>query len=411
MSRTFIVIGGGAAGFFGAIACARQNPSGSVFLLEQSNQVLSKVRISGGGRCNVTHACFDPHRLVTFYPRGQKELIGPFHRFQPKDTVEWFESRGVRLKTEGDGRMFPETDSSTTIIDCLEREAASAGVKVILSSGVKKIEKEGEKFLIYTAHPEPLLCESVLVATGSSAKVLQLIQELGHAIVPPVPSLFTFNIPESPFGELAGVAVSAAEVSLPAIGKKETGPLLITHWGISGPSVLKLSAWSARELHALQYATQIAINWVPEKTKEQLAAKLAEAKQLFPARLIGSEPLLPIPKQLWKVLVHLAIGQVDKRWSYASSADLQALTRQFSHTSLQMQGKTTYKQEFVTAGGILLEEVNFKTMESKICPQLFFAGEILNIDGITGGFNFQNAWTTSWIAGSSMGSKCGKDKM
>ena len=405
MSRTFIVIGGGAAGFFGAIACARQNPSGSVFLLEQSNQVLSKVRISGGGRCNVTHACFDPHRLVKFYPRGEKELIGPFHRFQPKDTVEWFESRGVRLKTEADGRMFPETDSSTTIIDCLEREAASAGVKVILSSGVKKIEKEGEKFLIYTAHPEPLLCDSVLVATGSSVKVLQLIQELGHAIVPPVPSLFTFNIPESPFGELAGVAVSAAEVSLPAIGKKETGPLLITHWGISGPSVLKLSAWSARELHALQYATQIAINWVPDKTKEQLAAKLAEAKQLSPARLIGSEPLLPIPKQLWKMLVQLAIGQVDKRWSYASTADLQALTRQFSHTALQMQGKTTYKQEFVTAGGVLLEEVNFKTMESKICPQLFFAGEILNIDGITGGFNFLNAWTTSWIAGSSMGSK------
>lgn len=403
-SLTHIVIGGGAAGFFGAITCAQQFPHHRVLLLEKTRQLLAKVRISGGGRCNVTHACFDPAQLVKNYPRGNQELRGPFSRFQPQDTIQWFESRGVSLKTEEDGRMFPITDSSETIINCLLQEAERVGVNIKLEHGIQQIQKRNSNgFILELTNGQQLECDRLLMATGSAPKIYPLMEKLGHTIIPLVPSLFTFNLPHSPFLDLAGIAVSPASVRLPDIGLEQIGPLLLTHWGISGPAVLKLSSWAARELHALDYQTQVVINWLPLFSEEELRQVLLENKEIQSARQMGTEAPVSLPKQLWKRLLTLAGISEELRWSDLSHKQLQSLITQLRATSLQIQGKTTYKQEFVTCGGIALEEVNFKTMESRRCPSLYFAGEILNIDGITGGFNFQNAWTTGWIAGQSMG--------
>ncbi|WP_068469595.1 NAD(P)/FAD-dependent oxidoreductase [Candidatus Protochlamydia phocaeensis] len=400
---THVIVGGGAAGFFGAIACAQFYPSHRVILIEKTRQPLAKVRISGGGRCNVTHGCFDPALLVKNYPRGGPELRGPFSRFQPKDTIQWFESRGVQLKTEEDGRMFPTTDSSETIIACLQAEARRLGVQIRLECGVQQIDRLEEGFRLTLSNEEELTCDRILIATGSSSKMYPLLEKLGHTIVPLVPSLFTFNLPQSPLTDLAGVSVPLAQVKLTKLGFEQTGPLLITHWGLSGPAVLKLSAWAARELHALDYQTDVVINWLPQLTEEALRQALSQHKQANPAKQIGSEAPVNLPKQLWKRLVQLAGIEQELRWSTLSNKHTQALINQLRASTFHIQGKTTYKQEFVTCGGVALEEVNFKTMESRRCPHLFFAGEVLNIDGITGGFNFQNAWTTSWIAGQSMG--------
>lgn len=400
---TIAVIGGGAAGFFGAIACAERYPEHRILLIEKTRQVLSKVRISGGGRCNVTHACFDPAVLIKNYPRGHKELRGPFSRFQPKDTIEWFEKRGVKLKTEEDGRMFPITDQSETIIECLLNEAHRSGVELLLEHGIQNITKETSEFTLGLTDGGTIACDRLLIATGSAPKIYPLLEKLGHKVVPLVPSLFTFNIPDSPFLDLSGVSVSSARVRLPKWNLEQTGPLLFTHWGLSGPAILKLSAWGAREMYEANYRAEVEINWVADHSSTEIQEIFLKQKRLSAGRQIGNDPLFFLPKQLWKKLLFLSEFPDDLRWSTLSHKQMQQLIKQLSSTCLKIAGKTTYKQEFVTCGGVALEEVDFKAMESKRCPGLFFAGEVLNIDGVTGGFNFQNAWTTSWIAGNSIG--------
>jgi len=398
-----IVVGGGAAGFFGAITCAQRHPEHRVLLLEKTRQVLVKVRLSGGGRCNVTHACFDPAVLVQHYPRGEKELRGPFSRFQPKDTIQWFKKRGVFLKTEEDGRLFPVTDQSDTIVHCLINEAKRAGVEIHLQCSIEAIRRSGsEGFLLKLTNGKEWECDRLLMATGSAPRVYPLLEQLGHTIIPLVPSLFTFNIPDSPFLDLAGISLSPVLVKLPAWGLEQTASLLFTHWGLSGPVILKLSAWGARDLHSVDYHTSLCVNWLPSFSEEILRQQLQEHKQRLAPRKIMTDGILSLPKQLWRRLLALAGLPEELRWGALSQRQLQEMIRQLQSTTMTMRGKTTYKQEFVTSGGIALQEVDFKTMESRCCPHLHFAGEILNIDGVTGGFNFQNAWTTGWLAGQSM---------
>ena len=400
---TYVVIGGGAAGFFGAIKCATNNPNDHVIILEKTRQILAKVRISGGGRCNVTHACFEPSSLIRYYPRGSKELLGPFSRFQPKDTVQWFEKRGVPIKAEEDGRMFPVSDSSESIINCLSNEARKVGVEIRLESGVQDIKKIEDRFIITLMNGEELVADRILCTTGSAPKLFPLLESLGHSIIPQVPSLFTFNVPDSPLLDLAGISVEPVQLKIPHISLEQTGPLLITHWGFSGPAVLKLSAWGAKSLYDLNYQTSFVVDWFPFFNEEVLRQKCIEHKAMEAKKQISSDCPFPLPKQLWKKFIQLSGIDSEQRWSTLSKQQLKALIILLKTQSFNIQGKTTYKQEFVTCGGVNLKEINFRTMQSKICPGLFFAGEILNIDGITGGFNFQNAWTTAWIAGESMG--------
>ncbi len=400
--KTLIVIGGGAAGFFGAITAAQKYPHCKVILLEKSRQVLSKVKISGGGRCNVTHACFDPALLVKNYPRGHLELRGPFSRFQPRDIISWFEKRGVILKKEEDGRMFPITDSSETIIECLLEEVKRAGVELLIEHAIVDIQAVNQRFFIKIQNGKEILGDKILVATGSNPKMYSLLEKLGHTTVPLVPSLFTFNIPDSPFLDLSGVSLEDVTVKIPQFKLEQRGAILFTHWGLSGPSILKLSAWGARELHASEYRAEIIIDWLPEISNFDTEKLLLESKNKKGAKCVSNDSLFNLPKQLWKKMVSLAGISEEKRWSALTRKEIQVLILHLHATRLNIQGKTTYKMEFVTCGGIPLKEVNFKTMESKSCPGLFFAGEVLDIDGITGGFNFQNAWTTSWIAGNSL---------
>lgn len=398
-----VILGGGAAGIFAALSAKEKRPDLSVTLLEKSAVFLSKVRISGGGRCNVTHACFDPQKLIQNYPRGGKELLGPFHRFGPKDTIAWFESRGVKLKTEADGRMFPITDSSQTIIDALLNEAERLGVNFQIRQHIISIFNSEQVFHIQFRDGTSLLAKSLILATGSSPEGYRLAESLGHTIKPPVPSLFTFNVPTSRLSGHSGVAVQSATVSLPAVSMKQTGPLLITHFGFSGPAVLKLSAWAARELNGLEYKTTIHINWGPSLSLEEIKTELKVFKEKHSSKNVGLQPLFDLPKNLWKTLC----GPIaDKLFAQLSRQDLEALSQTLNKDPYQMDGKTTHKEEFVTCGGVTLKEVDFKTMQSKILPGLFFAGEVLNIDGVTGGFNFQNAWTTGYLAGHSAGGCC-----
>jgi len=392
-----VVIGGGAAGVFAAIRCKTLNPLAQVILLEKTNQLLAKVRISGGGRCNVTHACFDPVKLTQNYPRGSKELIGPFHHFQPKDTVAWFEKHGVALKTESDGRMFPTTDSSETIIQCLVQAAYLAGVEIRKQQRVESIEKKEDRFLIQLENQQ-ISADSVLLATGSSSWGHSIAKQLGHAIVEPVPSLFTFNIPTSPLLDLSGISVPKVIVTLKDIGFRQEGPLLLTHWGFSGPAILKLSAWAARKLHDLDYKATLLINWIASPNQEILYQSLLQKKEENPLQTIP--PILP-NNLLVRLCTSLHIDPTTPLGKLPNKALAQLAAKLYSD-AYAIEGKTTYKQEFVTAGGIDLKSIDFRTMESKITPGLFFAGEILNIDGITGGFNFQNAWTTGWLAGTAM---------
>lgn len=399
MNTDIVILGGGAAGFFGAIAAAERFPDATVVLLEKAKQLLAKVRISGGGRCNVTHACFDAAQLVQNYPRGSKALRGPFSRFQPRDTVQWFEERGVKLKTEADGRMFPVTDSSETVIACLMGQAKRKGVQIRTECGVSAIKKSPEGFELTLAHGEVLNCQKLLVATGSNAKVYGMLAELGHTIVPAVPSLFTFNIPDSPLLELAGISMPKVHLKIDETPLEQTGPLLLTHWGFSGPAVLKLSAWGARILHGMDYQAIVRINWVPELSQDVLKQMILDYKASYPTRLASSDGPLDLPRNLWK---KLTASLLDVRWSHLSNKQLQQLVDKLRADPYRISGKSTYKEEFVTCGGVSLDEVDFKTMESRKCPGLFFAGEVLDIDGVTGGFNFQNAWTTSWIAAQSV---------
>jgi hypothetical protein len=404
-SRRVVVAGGGAAGFFAAITCAQAAPDVEVTLLEKGPQFLSKVRISGGGRCNVTHACFQARELAAHYPRGEQALIGPFHSFQASDTVAWFEARGVKLKTEKDGRMFPTTDSSQTVIDCLLGLARAAGVKLVLNRGVESVMKRPEGvFELRLSDGETLACDRLLLATGGCRvpALGQVAVSLGHTLEPPVPSLFTFHIETPWVQELAGVSVEAAEVSVPGTGLRERGPLLLTHWGLSGPVILRLSAWGARELQGFNYQFPLLVNWLPHLSSEALVAALQSRRNAQPARLVVNTPIAPLTARLGERLARAARVPDDRRWADLSRAERHQLVQQLHRTELQVTGKSLNKDEFVTCGGVRLGEVNFKTMESRLCPGLYFAGELLDIDGLTGGFNFQAAWTTGWLAGQAL---------
>ncbi len=393
--KRIVIIGGGASGIFAAALCAEKIPNSHISVLEKTRQLLAKVRISGGGRCNVTHAQFDPKLLSGFYPRGHKELLGPFHHFQPKDTIAWFQSKGVALKTEEDGRIFPTTDRSETIIDCLLHAAQSKGVEIQCETSLQSIQKNKEGFLLTTQKQEILECDALILATGSSSQGHVLAASLGHTIVPSVPSLFTFNVPTSALLDLSGIALSDVQLTLKGTHFKQRGNLLLTHFGFSGPAALKLSAWAARELHACHYETSLQINWIPEYTSDRALATL---KALNPCKTLYAQNHFSLPAQLWKRLLTLAAIPESTPLNHISHAKLHTLANQLTADTYAIKGKTAYKHEFVTCGGVSLKEVDFKTMQSRLVPSLFFVGEILDIDGVTGGFNFQNAWTTAFLA-------------
>jgi predicted Rossmann fold flavoprotein len=403
-----VVIGGGAAGFFGAIACAQANPRTQVTLIEASRQPLAKVLISGGGRCNVTHACFEPKNLVQNYPRGGKALLGTFTRFQPLDTISWFAAHRVNLKTEADGRMFPITDRAETIAECLIREAFAAKIELCIGTPVSAVTRKNEGFEIVLKSGETKQCDRLLLATGSSLAGYKIAKELGHDIQSPVPSLFTFNIADPQLRELAGISVNSVNVRLSGTGKnplQQTGPLLITHWGVSGPAVLKLSAWGARILHENRYQHKLIINWLPHLSPEEVRQKLLEVKTEWGKKAIALHRGVDLPHRLWQYIIQRSNITIEDRWAAISNKTLNQLVQEITQGEYLITGKGVFKEEFVTCGGVNLKEVNFKTMESKLVPGLHFAGEILDIDGVTGGFNFQSAWTTAYLAGQAMSGK------
>ncbi len=405
-----IVVGGGAAGFFAAIACAeRLGAAGEVTLYEATAHPLAKVRVSGGGRCNVTHACFEPRELVKRYPRGGRELIGAFHRWQPRDMIAWLAERGVETKTEEDGRMFPVTDDSATIVDCLTQAAERAGVRVVTSMGVRKAERVSREgappsFWVTPTDGSGVRCEQFLLATGGnrSSAGFTIAESFGHAIEPLVPSLFTFHIDDARLIGLSGVSLENAVVSVPGTKLRESGPLLITHWGLSGPAILKLSAWGARELAACKYEFPLVVNFAPPHTRDSLLRELTAVREKNHRKQITTWSPLPMPQRLWERLVTSAGIAATTPWNGVSNAALGTLATQLTGAELRVVGKSLFKDEFVTCGGVRLSEVDFRTMESRLCPGLRFAGEVLDIDGVTGGFNFQSAWTTGWIAGQAM---------
>ena len=400
-----VVIGGGAAGFFGAIACAEANPQAQVTLIEASRQPLAKVLISGGGRCNVTHACFEPKILVQNYPRGGKALLGAFTRFQPLDTIAWFAAHGVNVKTEADGRMFPITDRSETIAECLIKAVFDANIELCIGTPVTAVTRKDTGFEILLKSGETKECHRLLLATGSSLAGYKIARELGHEIQTPVPSLFTFNVADAKLRELAGISISSVNLRLPGTGKtplQQTGPLLITHWGISGPAVLKLSAWGARILNENRYQHKLLINWLPDLSQEEVRQKLLTVKAEWGQKAIALHRGVDLPHRLWQYIINRIHIPTEERWATISNKTLNQLVLEISQGEYLITGKGAFKEEFVTCGGVNLKEVNFKTMESKIVPGLHFAGEILDIDGITGGFNFQSAWTTAYLAGQSI---------
>ncbi|PJJ10535.1 hypothetical protein CLU83_3976 [Flavobacterium sp. 1] len=397
MNQNFdiIIVGGGAAGFFTAINIVEKNPKIKVAILERGAEVLGKVRVSGGGRCNVTHACFEPNELVKFYPRGEKELRGPFHQFCSGDTIEWFEKHGVELKIEEDGRMFPVSNSSQTIIDCFVKATQKLGISVLTGQSVQSIFKKDNFWKVETQH-ENYIAEKLVLATGSNPKIWEMLQQKGHAIVSPVPSLFTFNIKDPRIKELPGVA---AHVTVKVKDTKliSTGPLLITHWGMSGPAILKLSAWGARILFDKNYQFTIYVNWLNDVDAEDAEKILKTLKQEHAKKAVSKKSPFDFPNRLWESLVLASNVEAETKWADLSKVQLQNLVNQLTNSTFQVNGKSTFKEEFVTAGGIDLKEINFKTMESKLHENLYFVGEIVNIDAITGGFNFQNAWTSGFI--------------
>ncbi len=411
--KHIIIAGGGAAGFFAAIACAEADPAAEVTLFEATAHPLAKVRVSGGGRCNVTNVCQEPRELVKNYPRGARELLGPLTRFGPRETVAWFAARGVALKAEPDGRMFPVTDSSATIVECLMNAAQKAGVKLVTVRGVRKVERVARDggppdFWLTLTDGSGVRCDRLLLATGGnkSSVGLTIAEALGHTIEPPVPSLFTFHCDDARLVGLSGVSVENAAVAVhgakPGDKLRAGGPLLVTHWGLSGPAILKLSAWGARELHTAGYAFTLALNWVAPRTLEQTRAALAAERTAHARRQVATANPFGLPARLWERLLASARIPPDAQWAGVGNAALGALASQLAEGEFAVVGKSMNKEEFVTCGGVRLREVDFATMESRICPGLHFAGEVLDIDGVTGGFNFQSAWTTGWHAGRAM---------
>ena len=394
-----IVIGGGAAGFFAAINLKTKAPNLKVAILERGSQVLTKVKISGGGRCNVTHGEFIPSELSKNYPRGEKELLGPFHTFMTGDTLAWFEERGVNIKMEEDGRMFPVSNTSQTIIDCFLNQIATLGVSLLKEHPVKEIHKLEHSWSVTTTN-KTLLAQKIVIATGSNPKIWNILSALKHTIVPPVASLFTFNIKDQRILDLPGVS---SQVSIKVMDQKgkvvlqSEGPLLITHWGMSGPAILKLSAWGARILEALDYTFTIVVNWLLDQNQEDVLRRLLKLKIKHPKQTIAKYPQFDIPKRLWQSIVKTSGITPVEIWADIPKSKLQNLAQQLTQSYFEVSGKSTFKEEFVTAGGVALEEVNFKTFESRVHPNLYFAGEVINVDAITGGFNFQNAWTSAYI--------------
>ena len=401
--KNILIIGGGAAGFFGAINLAKSCPDYRITILEKSNTVLGKVKISGGGRCNVTHSCFEPKELVKFYPRGKQELLGAFYNFQPLNTIKWFEERGVELKTEEDGRMFPVSNSSQTIIDCFTAEVEKYGVKVRLKSGVNSIERIGSKWFV-DINDERLEADDIIMAAGSSSEIWKLLKSLGHRIVEPVPSLFTFNVADEKIHDLAGLSIANVKVKIKKKKSFTSGPLLFTHWGLSAPAILKLSSAEAPLLNELDYKFGILVDFIPEVNEEELSERLMDV-QRSSTKNIYNHNTFDFPRRFWNYLLSEAKVPEDRIWPELRKAEKSSLISSLKRMEYQVNGKSTFKEEFVTAGGVSLKEVNFKTMESKKASGLYFAGEVINIDGYTGGFNFQAAWTTSYLAASAISKK------
>ncbi len=390
-----VVIGGGAAGFFTAIRCSEIAPSLRIIILEKSNKLLSKVKVSGGGRCNVTHACFDPKEMIRHYPRGRKELLGPFHRFLCGDMMAWLADHGVDTKIESDGRVFPTSNKSQDIIDCFLDQCSRNNIQIFTQEGVRTIKRERALWNITTAD-NTYYSKNVMVSTGSSPAFWKILANLGHQIIPPVPSLFTFNIKSELISGLQGLSVSKATVYIPACNMKSSGPVLITHWGLSGPGILKLSSWAARELHGCGYRFLLQINWT-SKNRSEVLNTIKEIKQEDGKSSIMNLPLFDIPKRLWRrIIEHVPLAHLN--YADLSKVQMDALVRLLCACPFQVDGKSTFKEEFVTCGGVHTDEINFKTMESKLFSGLYFAGEVINIDAVTGGFNFQAAWTESEVA-------------
>jgi predicted Rossmann fold flavoprotein len=398
--KDIIIIGGGAAGFFAAINIAEQHPELTVAILERGKEGLQKLKISGGGRCNVTHAEFIPSELVQNYPRGEKELLGPFHSFMTGDTITWFEERGVELKIEDDGRMFPVSNSSQTIIDCFLYEAKKHNVDILYNYSVKSINARESDFSIETSQGI-IDCKKLVVATGSNTKVWKLLEHLGHTIVQPVPSLFTFDIKDKRIKDIPGVVAKDVEVKVIGTDLVSEGPLLITHVGMSAPAILKLSAFGAVELAKHNYDFKIEVNFIRIDSEDCLEL-LKGFKQELAKKIVANATQFDLPKRLWKQLVLASNISETERWADINKQQLEALASQLTKAAFHVTGKSTFKEEFVTAGGVDLKEVNFKTFESKRIPNLYFAGEVINVDAVTGGFNFQNAWTGAYIVSQSI---------
>ena len=402
--KKVIIIGGGAAGFFTAINAKEMNPELDITILEKGKEVLQKVKISGGGRCNVTHACFEPKELVQFYPRGEKELLGPFHQFMTGDTFEWFENNGIPLKIEKDNRVFPESNSSQTIVDCFLNKTKRLGISVLKNHGVTTIQKQDNSWLVITKEQQ-FVCDAVVMAAGSSKKVWELSKALRHSIISPVPSLFTFNIKDNRIKDLLGISVSNATVQLVDTNLEASGPLLITHWGMSGPAILKLSAFGARVLAEKNYEYQVQVNWLSRPTHKIVNVLLNLKKKHSKKQVIVRSPFEEIPKRLWERFVLATTIKTTFNWADVSHDQIDALANQLTKSVFTAKGKSTFKEEFVTAGGVDLREINFKNFESKLQNNLFFVGEVLNIDAVTGGFNFQNAWTGGWLCAKALASR------
>jgi predicted Rossmann fold flavoprotein len=405
VKKRLVVVGGGAAGFFCAVNAARLYPSLEVMILEKSNHLLSKVRVSGGGRCNVTHACFSIAEMIKKYPRGASFLKKAFHHFFTSDTIAWFKERGVEIKTESDGRMFPVSNTSQTIIDCLMQEANQYGVTILMNREVKEIVKKDNGFNLLFSNHSVIETDFLCIASGGYPKSLQFewLTKIGHTLESPVPSLFTFNMPGNPITALMGIAVEKVQVKIGGSKLVEDGPMLITHWGMSGPAILKLSAWGARELAAKNWQFGMIINWLPIYTEQTLKEKFQQVRFDIAAQKISNRNPFSLPQRLWDYLLQQSGVNENIRWADLPAKEQNKLIKNICAQEFSVNGKTTFKEEFVTSGGISLDEVDHASMQSKIVPNLFFAGEVLNIDGVTGGFNFQNAWTTAWIAAQAIG--------
>lgn len=399
--KKVVIIGGGAAGFFTAINAKEFNPELDITILEKGKDVLQKVKISGGGRCNVTHACFDPKELTSNYPRGERELLGPFHQFMTGDTFEWFENNGIPLKIEEDGRVFPESNSSQTIIDCFLDKTKQLGIPVVTHAGVVSIIRDGNQWQLSTKSIN-YRCDALVVASGSSKQIWKLLSELGHKIVNPVPSLFTFNINDARLTNLAGISVSDVELSMMGSDFETRGPILITHWGLSGPAVLKLSAFGARKLNELNYEYEVRVNWVSASYQEVYENLISFKSSRGNQRVSLKCPFEKIPKRLWEHLIAEADILPSQNWADLSKTQIDATVKQLIQCSFRAKGKSTFKEEFVTAGGVELKEIDFKHFKSKLHENMYLIGEVINVDAVTGGFNFQNAWTGGWIAAKSL---------